>query len=389
MFKNISKIKLITKLSLEDSMEFNNKNTQFNSGATLFLSLICAVLLSCSMTVGYFSYMSGAEGVEEFWLILPYHVICIVLSVVVFVITLFIRKNGVVQSFISDTMGVTQMCLIIALCIISSHVETPVIGIKNISAIIIFMFAIGVFMRFDIKVTLVLEALMVVCFGASLVLQKDIISNFYPSLMNLISAFVLAAFAAAICWESRKRNFVATKELERLASLDHLTRLHNRRSFDVYIEREWERATKKNLVMSLLFIDVDHFKRYNDLHGHPEGDACLYTVADVISGSARKSDFVARYGGEEFVVSITGGGGEIAERIAHEIQGNMEKRNIPHGDSVVPYVTLSIGCMICRPGDPDAITLDEFIQMADDALYSAKEEGRNQIVFHPKAIRNV
>ena len=388
MFGKKGNLKLIAKLSPEDYAEFNKMNAQYNSGATLFLSIICVILLSFSMTVGYFSDRAGAEGVEEFWVILPYHVTCIALSFVVFIVTLIVRKKGMIHSTASDLLARTQMCLVIAICLISSHVETPIIGIKNISGIIIFMFALGVFMRFSITITLILEALIAAAGVVSTVITKDVISNFYPSVVNILCSFVLASFAAFIYWESRKRSFIATKELERLASLDTLTRLRNRNSFEVYITHEWQRAAKEWVGMSLLMIDVDYFGKHNELHGEHKSDKCLYTVADIISDSVRKSDFVARYGGDEFAVSMTDAGVEMAERAAEEIINNIRKENMLHGDSVAPYVTLSIGCMVCSPGNPDGITVEEFIKMADEALHTAKEQGGNQIVFHPKSAKD-
>ncbi|MCL1906001.1 MAG: GGDEF domain-containing protein, partial [Clostridiales bacterium] len=247
------------------------------------------------------------------------------------------------------------------------------------------MFALGFFLRFRISVTLVLEALYVVAVVLFLFIEKSYIPNFYPSLINVVCSFVLASCAAFMYWNSRKNNFLSTKKLETLASSDYLTRLHNRRSFDAYIECEWQHVRNENLCISLFFIDVDHFKKYNDFYGHPEGDKCLCAIADIIATSVRKSDFAARYGGEEFVVSLTGANEEIAKRVANDILNAMRDHKIPHEASVVPYVTLSIGCMICHPGKRGDIGMEDFMQMADDALYMAKEQGRDRIVFHPES----
>lgn len=375
-----------SRLSREDQAEFDRINTEYNSRVTIFLSAVSASLLSASMTVGYISYTSGAEGVEEFWLVLPYHVACIALSLAIFFMMLVVRKKHIQRCFLSELVSVVQIAIIMILFLISSHVEIPVTGIKNINVLIIAIFAVGFFLRFRIGVTLGLVAFYVSAVVALLFTEKQDISNFYPSLINMICSFVVASFAAFLYWDSRKNQFISTKRLELLATSDSLTRLHNRRSFDVYIEQEWRRAANEKLYLILFFIDVDSFKNYNDLYGHVEGDRCLSSVADAISASVRKNDFAARYGGEEFVVTMTGDNAGMAERVGRHMLEAMRGLNIPHGDSVAPYVTLSIGCMIRRPDEPGELSLSEFIEKADAALYMAKEQGRDRFVIHPDAL---
>lgn len=374
-------------LSPDDRKEFNNSNSEYNSGVTIFLSVIVAVLLCFSMVAGYLTYKSGAEGVGEFRVVLPYHIACIIMSIAVLVIMVFIRKRNMSHHLLSDVVAIAQVCMIMLLFLISSHIEIPVIGIKNINALIILMFVIGFFLRFRIVVTLALEVIFTAAAIIFLIIERNDISNFYPSVVNVFCAFVLASFSAIMYWFLRKSNFMSTKKLELLASSDHLTRLHNRRGFDAYIEREWIRAKNEKLCLSLLFIDVDNFKKFNDIYGHVAGDRCLCAIADSLAASIRKNDFAARYGGEEFVVSLTGANAEIVDRIAGKMIDAMREQNIPHSDSVAPYVTISIGCMICPPSKRAAIDLEAFIMMADDALYMAKDQGRNRIVIHPDALK--
>jgi len=218
-----------------------------------------------------------------------------------------------------------------------------------------------------------------------LLYEKSDISNFYASLLNLLSTTVVAIVTAFIYWDLRKENYISIKKLEYLASSDGLTRLNNRRSFDVYIEREWSYVKNDNTTIALLFIDVDYFKRFNDIYGHAEGDKCLRAVADVISASIRKSDFAARYGGEEFIVSMTGINAENAKRIAFKMLESLRELNMPHCDSVAPYVTISIGCMICNPVKQESISMNNFVEMADSAMYMAKNQGRNRFIIHPES----
>ncbi|MEB0077034.1 PleD family two-component system response regulator [Pseudomonas sp. CCI3.2] len=168
--------------------------------------------------------------------------------------------------------------------------------------------------------------------------------------------------------------------LQRLMNSDGLTGLSNRRHFDEYLELEWRRAAREQTQMSLLMIDVDYFKAYNDSFGHLEGDEALRSVAKAIRGScARPSDLPARYGGEEFALVLPntspGGARLLAEKLRHTVTALA----IPH-NSPVPGSTLSISIglatMIPQPGSNSR----QLIQEADQGLYSAKNNGRNQVV---------
>jgi diguanylate cyclase (GGDEF)-like protein len=385
----IKKVKHIirnrNRLSPEDRAEFDMMNTKYNGEATIIISAFTIILLSISMFVAFVSYSFDSKGVREFWIIFPYHCACIVLSAAALIIMLILRKKDMLQRKISDVVAMVQTCLIMSIFMAVAHVEVPYIGIKNIDVFIIIMFTVGTFLRFKIDYTLVIEAIYTVATIIFICCEKQYLANFYPSIINVICAFIAASGAAFMHWDSRKKYYLSTKKLEALASSDYLTRLQNRRSFDFYIDQEWHRAGSENLPIALFFIDVDHFKKYNDLYGHVEGDSCLCAVAGIISDSVRKNDFVARYGGEEFVVSLTGVNAEIAMRIANNILNGICGLKMPHGDSVAPYVTLSLGCMIYRPGRQKEIDQNSFIKMADAALYMAKEQGRNRFVIHPNA----
>lgn len=171
------------------------------------------------------------------------------------------------------------------------------------------------------------------------------------------------------------------QELERLATLDSLTKLANRRRLDEYLQREWRRALREQIPLSLILCDIDYFKPYNDTYGHQAGDDCLQQVAEAINHAAsRPGDLAARYGGEEFTVILPNTPGEGAMRVAYLIQNHLQSLKLIHPNSEVnPYVTLSMGVSSTIPtttGSPDTL-----IQMADRALYEAKEQGRNRIIF--------
>ncbi|MEB3283622.1 MAG: diguanylate cyclase [Lyngbya sp.] len=162
------------------------------------------------------------------------------------------------------------------------------------------------------------------------------------------------------------------------AVTDNLTKISNRRAFDVYLKQEWKRARREEKPLSLIMIDIDYFKLYNDHYGHEAGDRCLYTVAQTIRQAVKRpSDFVARYGGEEFAVILPNTETEGAETVANTIQNAIGDLQLPHDQSPISsWITLSIGISIQIPTSEDFTIL---IQTADHALYQAKNQGRDRI----------
>ena len=168
-------------------------------------------------------------------------------------------------------------------------------------------------------------------------------------------------------------------ELEQLSRIDGLTGIHNRRSFDERLAHEWRRARRERSRLSLIMLDIDAFKRYNDHYGHQEGDACLKQVATGVAETfQRPSDFVARYGGEEFAIIIADHGDALTVAQAERLRGHIESLALPHADSPSgDVVTISVGLAAMTPNDVDEET--ELIQLADEALYRAKDRGRNRV----------
>lgn len=173
---------------------------------------------------------------------------------------------------------------------------------------------------------------------------------------------------------------VAQTALERLATLDGLTGIANRRCFDDRLQHEWSRASRAKAPLSLIMADVDYFKRYNDTYGHQQGDECLKAVSAVLQRLAlRVSDLAARYGGEEFAVILPNTDLKGAREVAERIRAEVEAMGLPHGGSeVARWVTLSLGVATVFPGVEVQPGL--LLSLADQALYQAKEAGRNRVV---------
>mgnify|MGYP000926557871 FL=1 len=165
------------------------------------------------------------------------------------------------------------------------------------------------------------------------------------------------------------------------ALLDGLTGIPNRRRFDESLQVEWHRAQRTGGEISLLMIDIDHFKRYNDTYGHLAGDDCLSSVARAMAGVIhRGGDLLVRYGGEEFACILAETGQNGAGRVAEKIIAAVNGLQIPHADSpVAPYVTVSIGGCTTQPADSS--DHDQLVACADRNLYRAKQAGRNRACF--------
>ena len=176
----------------------------------------------------------------------------------------------------------------------------------------------------------------------------------------------------------------ANSELEALAATDALTGIPNRRSFDLFLGREWRRAQREELSLGLLLLDVDHFKSFNDRYGHPAGDACLARVAAaIVTAMGRAGDIVARYGGEEFAAILPGTELEGALYVAEHIRLAVAALDIQHLDSSCGTVTISIGAAVVIPRP--SLAPEALVNSADNALYAAKRAGRNQVATLPAA----
>lgn len=173
----------------------------------------------------------------------------------------------------------------------------------------------------------------------------------------------------------------ANQELKLLSLKDPLTGLWNRRHYDETMSMEWNYALKHKKSISLMILDIDYFKAYNDYYGHKQGDVCLIQVGQAIQNFFNcDSNLVARYGGEEFVVIMPNVEKDEAINIASSLRETIENLNIPHkGSSIGPYVTVSIGVTSMIP--TESTSIKELFLTVDKALYQAKNSGRNQIRF--------
>ncbi|WP_237395413.1 diguanylate cyclase [Okeania sp. KiyG1] len=173
---------------------------------------------------------------------------------------------------------------------------------------------------------------------------------------------------------------IANQELERLATIDSLTAVANRREFDQYFRQQWQVLKREQLPLTIIMCDIDYFKSYNDTYGHQTGDYCLRQIAQAIKRSVKRpADLVARYGGEEFAIilpnTVIEGGIHVAERIQQQVR---LLEIVHHLSDVSRYVTVSMGVASIVPNQQ--LSSEVLILAADRGLYKAKKQGKNMIV---------
>jgi diguanylate cyclase (GGDEF)-like protein len=198
--------------------------------------------------------------------------------------------------------------------------------------------------------------------------------------LALLAANLFGASTVYTHEKTARMRFLEACLLKEMVARDGLTGIQNRRMFDQHMHRVWQQALREQQQVAVLLIDIDCFKDYNDRYGHQAGDECLRAVAVSLSHSARRPlDFVARYGGEEFAIVLYQATREYVSEVVTRIQRSIAELNIPHEASrVASRLTVSIGAAYVLPAANR--TLEGLVQLADEALYGAKEQGRNCVI---------
>jgi diguanylate cyclase (GGDEF)-like protein len=211
--------------------------------------------------------------------------------------------------------------------------------------------------------------------------QTEVMAPWWDKVLFLCISYIImvASIVALVAMFVRelKRRHTAERMQASLARRDTLTGLHNRLGFNEALETEWQRARFRRRPLSLLMLDIDYFKRYNDSYGHLEGDLVLSEIGRAVRSLIREPfDIAARYGGEEIVVILPDTERPDAEAIARLLRHAIETLNIPHATSEHGVVTASIGVATMAADERSAASL---IKYADGALYCAKNQGRNRV----------
>jgi diguanylate cyclase (GGDEF)-like protein len=216
--------------------------------------------------------------------------------------------------------------------------------------------------------------------------------GYQEALFSTVMLFGVNAIGALCCFQyevTTRQAFRDTGILEDMAERDGLTGLYNRRAYNHYMERIWRQSRREQGQLTIMMIDIDNFKAYNDLYGHQAGDDALKRVAEVIAmGAQRPLDFAARFGGEEFALVLYCPANEFGRDLPEHIRHKVEALAIAHAESSASsLLTVSIGVSIVTPGAERSLA--GAIQMADEALYQAKEEGRNRVVVKESRLTHI
>jgi diguanylate cyclase (GGDEF)-like protein len=256
--------------------------------------------------------------------------------------------------------------------------HTALVGARILLVTFFFFFMAGMRMQPALRGNIViLLALMTAGFVGLLPVDVATYLSF-----ALICAIVIGSAGAYALEHANRTAFLERKLLVEIAELDGLTRLLNRHTFEARVRDSWRRALKDQLPVTVIMIDVDHFKLYNDHYGHQDGDECLRRIATAVRGAVgtRSGDFVARYGGEEIIAVLIDRTAADAENIAQRIVRDVAALEIPHATSTAAKrVSVSVGAATQFP--PFAVSYDAVVKLADGALYTAKRQGRNQSVL--------
>jgi diguanylate cyclase (GGDEF)-like protein len=242
---------------------------------------------------------------------------------------------------------------------------------------IIFVYFMGGLMFYHALAANAIVMLVYLAAGTQLQLPGH---EFAYDVLAMVAANLFGASVVYMHERTSRTRFLEARLLRELVARDGLTGIQNRRMFDQHIARVWQQALREQERVAVLLVDIDCFKDYNDRYGHQAGDECLRAVALSLSQCARRPlDFVARYGGEEFAVVLYEASREYVAEVLTRSQRSLAELTIRHEASrVASRLTVSIGAAFILPNSNR--THDGLIQLADEALYSAKEQGRNRVV---------
>ena len=256
----------------------------------------------------------------------------------------------------------------------SAGLHTPYEGLM------LFMFGIGGFLGLRFAYAASLLALMTLLYVTAELVAAMPMDYLVNSSFRIVCTALVGACAAYMNERQARHVYLHRVLLESYAHRDGLTGIANRRAFDAHASRVAQQAERERKPITVMIIDADHFKQYNDTYGHAMGDTCLQQLASAISRSARRPlDLAARYGGEEFALLLYDVGAQESQRLAAKLQARIERLALPHtGSPVVGWVSVSGG--IATRSANDTRPLDELLAEADQALYEAKAGGRNRFV---------
>jgi diguanylate cyclase (GGDEF)-like protein len=255
--------------------------------------------------------------------------------------------------------------------------HTALVGARILLVAFFFFFMCGLRMTQALRGNVIMLAALIVA-GVAGTLRVEVAAYLT---FSLVCANVIGAVGSYALEYANRTSFLERKLLVEIAELDGLTRLLNRQTFESRVRDSWRRATAEKRAVTVVMIDVDHFKLFNDHYGHQAGDDCLRRVATAVRSAVamRPGDFVARYGGEEIIAVLVDRTNRDAQELAQRVVQEVRALAIAHANSVDhQHVSVSVGVATQLP--PITSSYDAVVRLADSALYTAKRQGRNQCV---------
>ncbi|ANO51321.1 GGDEF domain-containing protein [Woeseia oceani] len=343
------------------------------NGPSLRLQLIIGAVFICLLNLLDFYFLPAEFTSKVSWLRFG-----VMLPPILVMLALTYSRNGSkylqpAGIVVGLTIGLTSLLI----GSISARYDVPRL-FAGYQIIIVFVYF---FLGLRVPVALATGMILLLAFVTAAIMNgAPVLSTVY----NLAYLGFLNIIGAMGCYhlsKARRTVFLEDRILSYRANHDALTGLPNRRAFDEALSTAWENARAEKKPVTVLMLDIDHFKKYNDRYGHQAGDSAIATVAEILQGNLnRPQDFAARYGGEEFVVLLYDATPEYGHLLAENIRNTVLERNIEHLDSTTAkHLTVSIGLVSLDPTQHKR-SVEGCLQMADEALYAAKQAGRNRVV---------
>lgn len=343
----------------------------------LYIGLALMLLLFGVRVVGGYP-VYWLDGLVRFGLLAPVFVVAIIASHLprhrrAFRVLVVITALAVGSGFV--------------LLLLTGEQENLQRGFSGLPVVVAFVyFALGLFMQTAMVIVLVFTVLYV--FGALLIgVPADQVAH---HMGVLIVANFVCGIGSYMLEHALRSAYLEGQILAEMVERDGLTGLYNRRAFDTYLSHAWDVGRRQKKPVAVVMADIDHFKAYNDKHGHQAGDQCLQRVAGIMSAAARRPlDFAGRYGGEEFILVFFNASVDGVTRIAEMIRRNVEGLRIAHRASeTAPVITVTVGVAIVEPWETSHSPAG-VIQLADQALYEGKQRGRNRVTVQEIADSHV
>ena len=311
--------------------------------------------------------------------IIPLRIVTMLIPLVVVIGATFVAKARYwlpyLIAFVAFLVGVA----VLLVGTIAERAGAPVVS----SAIIFTTFTIYLVLGLTLRQSASAAwSILLVYAGMSIALDAPLRDSGY-GILFLVFSNLIGTGASFLLERHAREIFDNKRELMRLVRTDGLTGLFNRRAFDQHLRQLWKQGQRDDKQIAVVVADIDHFKLYNDCYGHRMGDDCIKAVADVLAASVnRPLDIVARYGGEEYVIVLYDATSGFLATFARSLCQNVVDLNIEHKASeTAPSVSLSIGAAITDAAE-GSVTADQLLRQADDALYEAKNQGRNQAIVY-------